>query len=210
MKLAFNFPTHFRVSGQFRVDSNGLRPVEINPAGNRGVLLTFKDAFGTNEGAPGEVDTFKLTVPRAADAKSNTLKPTLEVTYDRLSLANDKAARVRDAIEASNLGYTAEVDWNNGALRITPASAPTWVEGEAQRVAAMFKTKFDSAKANGQPNLTSRTATEDIGFAAKAKDLEALRSALVPALLSRGFALEEFDPFHGDYPSVVVKASLKP
>ncbi len=210
MKLAFNFATHFRVSGQFRVDSNGLRAVEIAPAASRGVVLTFKDAFGTSEGAPGELDTFKLTLPRAADGMSNTLKPTVEVQYDRLSLANHKAARVRDAIEASNVGYGAEVDWMNGTLRITPTSAPTWVAGEAERVAAMFKTKFDSAKANGQPNLTSRTATEDIPFAAKATDLEALRSALVPALLGRGFTLERFDPFHGDFPSVGVTASLTP
>lgn len=209
MRPVLPFPTHFRVSGQYRVDSNGLLPVEINPAPRRGVILSFKSAFGTNEGAPGELDTFKLTLPRAAEALSNTLKPTVELTYDRLSLAGHKAARVAAAIEEANLGYSAVVDWGEGALRVTPVSAPPWAAGEASRIAELFKTKFDFAKAHGAPNIASRTATEDVGFAADLSELEALRLALVPELRNRGFVLEKFDPFHGAFPSVMVTASVR-
>ena len=98
MKPTLPSPVHMRVSGQYRVDSNGLHPVDIRPAPSRGVVLTFKSAISTNERAPGERDAFKLTLPRAAGARSNTLKPTVELTYSRLSLANEKASEVAEAI----------------------------------------------------------------------------------------------------------------
>ncbi len=120
MKPNLPSPVQMHVSGQYRVDSNGLHPAGIKPGTSRGVVLTFKTAMGMNDGAPGERDAFKLTLPRAAGAKSNTLKPTVELTYYRLSLANEKASEVADALRKANLGYTAIVDWNNGTLSISP------------------------------------------------------------------------------------------
>ena len=120
MKPIIPSPVHMRLSGQYRVDSNGLSPVEISPGATRGVVLSLKSAMGANEGAPGERDWFKLTLPRPPGQKSNTLKPTVELTYFRLSLANEKASQVTDAVQAANLGYTAVIDWSNGTLSISP------------------------------------------------------------------------------------------